>query len=203
MPAHREDPLDERLVRVALALLADEGPERLTMRRIARRAGVSHGAPLRHFASLADLLAEVAAVGFRMLSEAIEKSGAQLPPGSDPVQRLEAASRAYVEIAVANPALFGLMFRPHSLDVRNEAFARESTGAFEHLVHYVRAAQDAGWKPDLDTRLLAGVAWSHVHGLASLWAQGAFSGVVPYASLEQAIEINQELVHGDQRGGTK
>ena len=53
---------DERLVQVALALLADEGLEALTLRRIARRAGVSHGAPLRHFSSFSALRSEIAAM---------------------------------------------------------------------------------------------------------------------------------------------
>jgi AcrR family transcriptional regulator len=110
-------PLDQRLVTIALDLLRDEGLEGLTLRRIARRAGVSHGAPLRHFRSLADLLSEVAAVGFRMLSEGVEKSGSQVSPDAGPHARLRAAGRAYVEIAVANPGLFALMFRPEDLDV--------------------------------------------------------------------------------------
>ena len=72
--AAQTDPLDERLVEVALELIDREGLEKVTLRRIARRAAVSHSAPLRHFASLADLLAVVAARGFAQLSEAIEKS---------------------------------------------------------------------------------------------------------------------------------
>ena len=56
--------LRDRLVRTTLDLLSEQGLEGLSLRSIARRAGVSHGAPLRHFASLADLLSEVAAHGF-------------------------------------------------------------------------------------------------------------------------------------------
>jgi AcrR family transcriptional regulator len=90
------EPLDERLVAVAIELLAVEGVESLTLRRIARGAGVSHGAPLRHFAGLADLHAEVAARGFRSLREAVERSAEGLPAGSGPLARLSAAGRAYV-----------------------------------------------------------------------------------------------------------
>src|SRR5438093_9942676 len=114
----------ERLIRTALDVVAEEGLDGLSLRSIARRAGVSHGAPLRHFASLADLLSEVAARGFRMLSDAIEKSAAQLAPGAGPLARLRAGSRAYVECAVANAALFALMFRPELLDAENDAYQR-------------------------------------------------------------------------------
>jgi AcrR family transcriptional regulator len=94
--APRTAPAD-RLVDVAVRLAAREGIEALAPRRIARRAGVSHGAPLRHFASLADLLSDVAARGFRLVSEAIEGSGDGLPTGAGALPRLAATGRAYVE----------------------------------------------------------------------------------------------------------
>ena len=187
--------LDERLVQVTLTLLAEEGLEALSLRRIARRAGVSHGAPQRHFRGLADLLSVVAARGFALLSEAIEKSGAQLPPGTGPMARLQAAGRAY-----AHPDLFALMFRPGELDLTHPEYTRESSAAFEQVVRHVRAAQDDGWQTDRDTRLLAGCVWSGVHGLATLWAQGAFVGPVPGVSLEDALSTTLELVLGTAQG---
>jgi AcrR family transcriptional regulator len=136
--AQLDSPRD-RLVRTSLDLIAAEGLEGMSLRNIARRAGVSHGAPLRHFASLADLLAEVAAHGFRTLSEAIEKSGAQLAPGVGPLARLRAGSRAYVECAVANPALFALMFRPELLDATTRA--TDATAAPRSSASSCRCAQ--------------------------------------------------------------
>ena len=112
-----DSPLAERLVEVALELLAEEGLEALSLRSIARRAGVSHGAPARHFRSLADLLAEVAARGFALLAEAMARSDAELPANVGSARRLTVASRAYLDCALANPALFALMFRPGVLDV--------------------------------------------------------------------------------------
>lgn len=203
--ARRKGPLDERLLAVAEDLLATRGLEGLSLRRIARRAGVSHGAPLRHFPSLAALLSEVAARGFRLLSEAIEKSAAQLPPGAGPLARLAAAGRGYVELAVARPGLFTLMFRPEALDRENPRLVSSSAESFEQLVRLVRAAQDAGWRPERDTRLLAGCVWSAVHGLATLWSDGAFCGATgaPAASLDEAVEITLELVLGDRHGGNR
>jgi len=197
-----EAPLSERLVQVALRLLAEEGIEALTLRTLARRAGVSHGAPARHFHSLSDLRAEVAAHGFRLLSEAIEKCGAPLPPDADALERLHAAARAYVECALANPGLFALMFRTGDLDPGNASFARDSSAAFERLLEHVRAVQASGWHVDRDARLLAGSLWATVHGLATLWAQGAFQGPVPNASLEDALTTTLELI-GDARQRTR
>ncbi len=187
-------PLEGHLIEVALDLLEREGLESLSLRQIARRAGVSHSAPLRHFRSFADLLAAVAARGFALLSEAVEKAGASSPLGAGPIARLEAAGRAYVEVAVAQPGLFALMFRPDELDPANVDFQHESRAAFEHLVRHVRAAQDAGWQPTAETRLLAGSIWCAVHGLATLWSQGAFRGAVPEASLEDAVSTTLKLI---------
>ena len=194
--------LDERLVQTSLEILAEEGLEGLTLRRVAREAGVSHGAPLRHFRSLADLLSEVAARGFALLSRALDTAATTLPPGAGSLARLEAAGRAYVDVAVANPSLFSLMFRVENLDVTNAAFERDSGTAFEQLLHHVRAAQDAGWRADRDTRLLAGSVWAAVHGFAALWTQGAFSGPIPGASFEDALATTLELVLGTTRGET-
>jgi AcrR family transcriptional regulator len=194
--------LDERLVEVALEVLAQEGPEGLSLRGIARRAGVSHGAPLRHFGSLAELRSEVAARGFRQLSEAVDASAAELPPGAGPLARLAAAGRAYVATAVARPGLFALMFRPAELDARHPALQREGMAAFEQLLRHVRTAQDAGFHPGRDTRLLAGSVWAAVHGLAMLWSQGALTAPLSDASLDEVLATTLELVLGGRPGGT-
>lgn len=191
-----------RLLDVAGELLDADGLERLSLRRIARRAGVSHGAPLRHYASLAALLSALAARGFRMLSEAIDKAGSRLPPGAGPLARLAAAGRGYVELAVAHPGLFALMFRREVLDPGSEALQQASMAAFEELVRHVRAAQDAGWHAERETRLLAGCMWAAVHGLATLWAEDALAFPTG-ASYEDLLETTLVLVLGDQRGGTR
>lgn len=194
MVAPRPEPLDERLVDVATELVAREGLESLTLRRIARRAGVSHGAPGRHFAGLADLLAEVSARGFRLLHDAVEHSAAGLPAGAGPLLRLAAAGRAYVECAVRNPGLFALMFRSVSQSAANPRLRSEAQRAFDQLLRHVRAAQDAGWHTQRDTRLLAGSVWASVHGLALLWTQGALAQPLSGASLDDALVTTLELV---------
>lgn len=191
-----KEPLDARLVDVALDLLARDGIESLTLRRIARDAGVSHGAPLRHYRSLATLLAHVAARGFRMLQEAVGTAASALPEGSPPGDALAAACRAYVETAVAHPDLFALMFRPEQLDWQVPALQANASAAFEQLVGFVAAAQEAGWHPEADTRVLAGANWAAAHGLATLWAQGAMQGVTDNRVLDDAIAMTIEVLSG-------
>jgi AcrR family transcriptional regulator len=189
-------PLAERLVHVTEGLLAREGIEGITLRRIARDAGVTHGAPLRHYRSFGTLLAEVAARGFRALSAEVDREAGFLPPGAGPNARLAAAARAYLRSAVANPGLFALMFRPEVLDRAHEGYERDANESFEQLVRLVRASQDAGWHVAMDTRRLAGSLWASIHGLASLYAQGAYPSVVPGTSLEEALDAMLHVVFG-------
>lgn len=197
-----EPNLRHRLVRTAHDLLDEVGVEGVTLRAIARRTGVSHGAPLRHFPSLAALLSDVAADGFRMLHDAVESAGAEAAPPGPSGRRLAAAGRAYVEAAVAHPHLFTLMFRPDRLDWSVPDLQRASLDAFEQLVRLVRAAQDDGWHPDADTRVLAGTVWAAVHGLATLWAWGAMQGATGNDSLDRAVETILKVT-GFEQGATK
>jgi AcrR family transcriptional regulator len=180
-------PLDSRLVDVAFDILEREGVAGLTLREVARRAGVSHGAPLRHFHGLAGLLAEVASRGFELLALSVEEGAGDAPPGAGALERLRAAGRAYVHAAAAHPHLFALMFRRDGLDWEDSRLQQTSSAAFGQLVQLIRAAQDAGYHAERDTLMLAGIVWSCVHGLATLWSQNALQ-VIPGATLEGALD---------------
>lgn len=154
----------QRLISSAVTLLAAEGVEAVTLRRIAREAGVSHGAPLRHFAGRTELLSAVANTGFA------ELGASALPEATTPRERLAAACRAYLAFAQRNPAMFELMFRHDLIDtgeLDRTLFARFTT--------LVEDAQAAGWRPDEDARTLAASLWAALHGLAGLWLWGGLS----------------------------
>ena len=142
-----------------------------------------------------------AARGFTMLSTAIESASQSLRPGAGALARLHAAGHGYARVALAQPTLFSLMFRPDLLAPETTSFQREAAGAFDHLVRLVRAAQDAGWHADRPTRALAGSVWAALHGFASLWAQGAFQGAVGDTDFEAALETTLTLVLDHQPGG--
>jgi len=188
--------LADRLVETAEEILASEGLEGLSMREVARRAGVTHGAPLRHYPSFAALLAEVAARGFRTLDAAVESAAAAVAPGAGATERLAAGARAYLDCAIAKPAVFALMFRPELIDASHGTLLRDSNAAFESLVRLVRGAQDGGWHTGRDTRQLAGSLWASIHGLATLWSPGAYANAVQNTSFEAAVESMLELLIG-------
>ncbi len=187
------DGLRARLVSVALEILEREGIEALTLRAVARGAGVSHGAPARHFDNLDDLKAEVAAVGYRIVSEAVSGAMAQVRDTDDPKAPLIATARAYVHCALEHPGLFSLIIRTSTLRHNNEALRRESRAATEGFNRFVKHAQAKGWKPHMEAKLLAASLWAAVYGLANLWMHGAYQQANPDATLDEAIEGVLEL----------
>lgn len=152
------------LVAAAEGLLADGAP--LSLRSVAKAAGVSHAAPYHHFANLEALMAAVAARGFADLAAAME--GAHRP--GDTSATLIGHCTAYVGFALARPAVFRLMFSP-LLQRKPEypALLAAADGSFEVL----RAAAHAHVSEGADELALAG--WSLAHGLAGLAIDGALS----------------------------
>ena len=105
--------LRNALVNIGVAMLAEEGVEALSLRGLARRAGVSHNAPYQHFADKDALLAAIAEQGFGLLADAIESS--QTDAGTDSFrERLIAAGQGYVRFAIEHPHHFRLMFGPQT-----------------------------------------------------------------------------------------
>lgn len=171
--------LREALLTAADQLLHEEGLQGLTLRACARRAGVSHAAPKHHFASLSELLSEVAARGFECLCRALVEARARA--GDDPGERFVAAARTYVDYARSHPAHFRLMFRSDSLRDCNEALVESRSRAFAELTDTITLQRG---EPDvvpaeLGERIMeAGLmedillGWSYVHGYTQLMLEG-------------------------------
>lgn len=191
----------ERLVGSARAMLDEQGLEGLTLRAIARRAGVSHGAPLRHFPTLAALLSAVAARGFRELIAAVDAQIEPLGSTATALDRLAAAGRGYVTFAIGSPGVFTVMFRPERLDVTDPTFAVAGSDSFQQLQDIVGQAQREGFHPDVDVTRLASVMWSSTHGLADLWIRGGgLPGADATFGLDEFIALSQSLMLGADAG---
>jgi len=156
------------LLEAAEAVLAERGAHGLTLRDVARAAGVSHGAPYHHFASLNELLAAVAERGFVVLGDAM----AQAVAVPDTRERLLRVSQAYVDCARAHPERFRLMFGP-LLASKDEHPALKD--AAQRAFGFVLAAANAHDKQHGASLALAG--WSLAHGLSHLMIDGAFDGL--------------------------
>ena len=151
--------LQQALLDAAIQLIGEVGHNGFTLREVARRAGVSHNAPYRHFADRDELLSAVAAQGFRELNEAMLEAGTGEPT---PLGRLKQAGAAYVEFALRRPEHFTVMF--DASIAKSESDAQ----AFETLLGLIKECQEAGSLPGGEPLRLALLAWSMVHGVAKL-----------------------------------
>jgi AcrR family transcriptional regulator len=157
------------LVRAAIELLEESGETELSLRAVARRAGVSPAAPYRHYADREALVSAVAAVGYRELAERL---AAAHPSPSTPEQ-LASVAIAYVQFALERPALFRIMFG-EPCDRDND----ERVAATAAVSQYVRAIVERTFPP-ADTGALATAVWALVHGLAFLHLDGKLDASTP------------------------
>ncbi len=162
-PYHHGD-LPASLLEAALAILEQDGIAGLTLRAVARRAGVSHMAPAHHFGDLGGLLSELAALGFRRFGVALGEAAGQ--------DRLDAMGEAYVAFARANPALFQVMFRSERLDPARPALAKALAHAGDLLTDTAGGFVARQGQPTLAQVARAVRAWSMVHGYAMLLLDG-------------------------------
>lgn len=188
-------PTADRLVATARVVLDEQGLDGLTLREIARRAGVSHGAPRRHFPTLASLLAAVVADGFRGLIASVDRHVAGAVGARE---RLAAAGRGYIDFAVSNPGVFSVMFRPELFDRTDDECSAVALESFGQLAGLVAAAQADGYRPDADNTQLASIVWTTVHGLAVLWIDGGGSmpGAGAGTGLDDFVALSQSIVLG-------
>ena len=155
----------------AAAMIAEGGAASVTMRALGLRLGVSRAAPYRHFTDKTALLVAVAADGFNRLSGRVHTVGAGAPRSS--LARLRRVGEEYVRFALENPAHYRLMYGKEALTREDVPELREAAIAlFEQLVGVIEAHQRGGGIKRQDPRAQAYVAWSAVHGLASLWIEG-------------------------------
>ncbi len=161
--------LRRALLQAAVDLVGEVGVQGLSLREVARRAGVTHAAPYRHFPSKESLVAAIAEDGYRTMMRYMQEAQASLGD-APPLQRFYASGNGYLQFALAHPAYFRLMFGATELNRRDYPSLREAAeAAFHLLLDSVVACQESGELKAGDPRELGLAAWSSIHGLASLW----------------------------------
>src|SRR6195952_1062941 len=132
--------LRDALLEAAETVLERDGLAGLTLRAVAREAGVSHAAPTHHFGDLTGLLSELAAIGFRQFNAAMVAAGAT---GTSPLEKAMANAKAYVAYAQAYPGMYSLMFRTERLDMTRPSLHEAATASFQGLANSVAAGRQA------------------------------------------------------------
>src|SRR3984893_1567720 len=118
--------LRDALLEAAERVLERDGLSGLTLRAVAREAGVSHAAPTHHFGDLTGLVSELAAIGFRQFNTAMAAAGAA---GTSQMEKALARAKAYVAYAQAHPGMYGLMFRTERIDMRRRSLQKPASAA--------------------------------------------------------------------------
>ncbi|AWV07928.1 TetR/AcrR family transcriptional regulator [Marilutibacter maris] len=163
----------ERILAAARRLFEHEGPAGVTMRRVAAAAGLSPMAIYRHFDNREALLARIGEDSF----EAIAGHWSARARGLDPLTRLIAVHRLYLDYALAHPHLFDLAFSTPRRDARRypEDFHARRSPTLTVVADAVADAMSAGALREDDIWDVTMTLWAHTHGLVALYRSGRFN----------------------------
>jgi AcrR family transcriptional regulator len=181
--------LRDALLEAAERVLERDGVAGLTLRAVAREAGVSHAAPTHHFGDLTGLVSELAAIGFRQFNTAMELADAA---GNSPIEKASAGAKAYVAYAQAHPGMYGLMFRAERLDMTRPSLHEAASAAFAGLVGAVgvsRHEQISEQALSLGQAAAIARTWSLVHGFTMLLLDGRLSDILRWLPKGTDAEI--------------
>ncbi|WP_338046506.1 TetR/AcrR family transcriptional regulator [Polyangium spumosum] len=186
-PYHHGD-LPRALREGALALIEERGPMGFTLRELARRVGVSHAAPYRHFADKRALLTALSAEGAHRLADAVE--AALAAAGPDLRARFLAGAHAYVRFAIDHPGYFQAMFAADA-DPNDPAVVAGRERSVGLLYRYIAEAQAAGYFGEGEPLPCVISAFAMHQGLAVLVMSGALA---PFGLSD--VRAVSDLVHG-------
>jgi AcrR family transcriptional regulator len=173
-PYHHGD-LHEALLKAAERVLERDGLAGLTLRAVAREAGVSHAAPTHHFGDLTGLLSELAAIGYRMFNVAMVAARAS---ETVPMMRALATAKAYVAYAQAHPGMYSLMFRNERIDMSRPSLHEAASAAFQGLANSAGASGDKLEALSLEQAAVIARNWSLVHGFTMLLLDGRLKDIL-------------------------
>lgn len=201
--AYHHGDLRNALLGHAVELARAGGPDAIVMRDVQRRAGVSNAAAYRHYADRDALLAAVIGYALERLAGAMHESldavGDRGPRKSRALARFRATGQAYIDFALAEPGLFRTAFATHPAnraDVHEDPNESPDTHPFLVLRRCVDDLVATGVVSPRKRAGLDEAAWAAVHGLATLFVDGALSGLEP----EAKRQIGDRLLDAIQRG---
>lgn len=169
-PYHHGD-LHQQILCAASDLLEENNINSLSLRAVAKKVGVSHTAPYRHFKDKESLLAGIAGLGYDQLTEQMTQAVAAHP--DDPAVQLQEAGHRYVQLALGCPQCTQLMFSGIlPCDDTYPELKASGDMAFDGLKTIIEEGQACGVFKQGDIELLALTAWSAIHGLTLLLIGG-------------------------------
>lgn len=162
--------LRRTVIDTALDMLREEKNWQFTLREVARRAGVSHAAPYKHFPDKAALLVELAMIGFDRLRESLAAAKSEAP--ATLLEGITAVARAYVAFGMDNPALYRLMFSAEEGKAVGMHLNERAMAVFEVSLDMLRRGQATGQVRERPIEGQAAACWGLVHGMTMLAIDG-------------------------------
>lgn len=194
--------LAQELRHVAVDLIAERGAAGFSLREVARRAGVSHAAPAHHYGDATGLLTAIAIEAFVHLEAAIRLGAEGL---EDPVDRLAAMARAYVEVSRSSPGHCAIVFRKDLVDGDNADYQAAGSAAYG-IFHDAVADVAAALNPSLDVDNATRLGWATMQGLVELHpnmvAMAETDGLSPAPQLGDLAEIMARMMVDGMRAST-
>lgn len=182
-PYHHGD-LSRALVDAALRLIEREGPSALSLRAVAREAGVSPAAPYHHFADKSELLDAVARQGWAALGQEMDR---HLALANTPAQKRIAMGVAYVSFSREHPALYRVM-GDCSRDQEQMKMTNDGSESSGYVaVRETLSAESGGKASDIDLELATIAAWAAAHGLSEIAGFRQFDGLKAELGGEEAF----------------
>ena len=189
MGYHHGD-LKRALLDAALDLLSESSVEKLSLRKVAQKAGVSHAAPYHHFNDKAAILRALAVRAYSLLDASMSKE--QSASDNSPRGRLLAGGLGYIRFALSEPALFNLMWNRELVPMNDDELIRVADAAFSRLVDSVVRVFHNEKKNESDPMLLSIYLWSSVHGFAMLGLNKAFG---PNFKADELYLMCERMIH--------
>jgi len=193
---YRHGNLREAILNASLRMIEKTGLCSLSIREIAKKAGVTHQAPYRHFKDRETLIVTLAEEGFEKLATSIANA---VNSTNDPLEKLKLLSGSYMQWAQAHPAHFRMMF---SKDVAKSESSKKLQEAQEKLLiltlQIVETAQKEDLIPPGDARFYARQIWAANHGVTSLFIDEQLKPIAGNLENGQglAVELTLNLVRG-------
>lgn len=167
--------LVEALIQATIALIEERGVDAVSVREVAKRAGVSAGAPFRHFKSKTALLTAVAEQAMERLTEAV-RTELERTGDIDPIAAIHAIGRGYLAWALANPTHFQVISSRSLIDFHGSQRLVEQNEAIRLVMIdlVARAQRDGRLRPGTDPETLMLSLRAFTYGVARMWIDGHF-----------------------------
>ncbi len=168
--------LKNALIQAGIEILSKEGMQALTLRNVAKKAGVSHAAPYAHFTDKQALIAAIATEGYKKLYQQLAAAQNSQP---DPADCLFAVAQAYIQFALDEPAHFKITFAGVVEAEQNYPdYVEQSKRSFALVVAVVIDCQNQNRVAPGDPELIAVSMWACIHGFVQLWLGNQLPGTL-------------------------